>query len=1562
MRRKYSILEGIKKLNEYPNYPAMGASAKANAVSGSPTTASSPSPSQASSQSPSTAPIKAQPKKPVVAKAQELQKDFEFPSKEGNVVKVISPFGAGKNKSSVVVQDQKTKEYYAIDPDEKIALPQVDQSEIQTEDSGAEALRNITTRKHRVNLGKRGHRKMEVGKRLKKISKLIRKSRLIEEPIFEINFNDKRVTQSALAAPISCGFEAETVWTTIDGGPSEEYLDNLSWDDSEIQQHIGSYEERKVREEYDSYMWDSDEINDLIIKHTDEWVNENNESEEFLEKFIDAKVDEDDIEEYRKTTLANADEEDLEILNDYSQTAWGREYVDENMTDEYREWLEEYARDNGIGLDEAVEEYYQEFSIDKWAQIVYGSVQEMIGAILDVYVDTGPGSSQEDVAHELSAWTENHSAFAKVEAGEYHQGHGDTTQDYWRVEDDPSISPDGEGLGSEIISPVYETPEMMLSEMQPLFKEMSANDVETNSSTGLHVTMSWSGKQSKTNKLKMALLLGDSYVLKQFDRENSHYTMSQKKIIDDSIVNLKQNLNDQRSLDKLEEILNEFISNDKYRTIHFKSEENDSGNSLIEFRAAGGDYLDQHELIAKTVSRYAAIMQAGHDENAFRKDYIRALVKAVNGQTSIPDEYATEFAGGKLPDNALVQGMRATLSKARYTDGLEKLAQAYQHLQMARTLKTGRAQPDMFETLSRVYEDWTDDLKAQVDADPRSTTDGDWQTAAATAQQEFADAVVMLAIDTLSGKARSKPTAALISGLRNALKEFSLNGDTLWSLITKSEILHSEEQVPVDKLQKAVSQLFHKDVGTVPKAAFTITLNPTTETLMVRQDVHNEHISFFGDIFGDETEKGIADMNKVPTQLKKEHFKVVNREEYEQARNTRGSIEARKESIENLTSHLNNVESDEQSDDNNKVIAKWTNDIQEMQAEIDKWKPILDKFYKKYGFIPKSVRYGSQNIGPEYTIIRPDTFPELSQKFGIKIVATESVFKKINKLPLAEQIKLLSKIDDKSISKVWTKSKVKETPINESAVPDRGIKRDLENLMSKPLLANDLRGQMSAYFVIPDPNMISDFREARATGGDKFDLRPILQGYMQRDLHPSKKKELGLKESVITESRGVTARMPGEEYISVTNPNDILVMQEVIIVSPPEADSYESLDELEAALEQVIPGAAKRVNDNNPNQGTKAALVAIMADNVGAPQYWVRYVRAIPAAGVTGMWKTLRGYKFRKGAETESVPIKPADLVNDESFKTTEQLSTEILTNIASITANSEHEDLQAIMEQAVSYARTGSVAPIAGGAKYFNVLQKYGGEYLGPLAIIDGGNVKGNTPEMLAAYELTTLKGSQIMFPESTAYPLVDSVIKAPNGQDIGVSSKAHTAGGAASSLKGVYDQLTDEMKQQYPLGSQILELIATESAVNGPIKVGILLGLLSTRDAKSLQELDRSSKNIDDLTSARLRKMTHAQGIDKSTVHRAEYRVFYHVLAAIVNTIIPVVNSTQEFKDVMIAALNNNKYVMVLTQGKVIGDDVTLDYYTKFPAVFEGSPQIVNKTYFATGQKGRLGFKLKK
>ncbi len=64
-------------------------------------------------------------------------------------------------------------------------------------------------------------------------------------------------------------------------------------------------------------------------------------------------------------------------------------------------------------------------------------------------------------------------------------------------------------------------------------------------------------------------------------------------------------------------------------------------------------------------------------------------------------------------------------------------------------------------------------------------------------------------------------------------------------------------------------------------------------------------------------------------------------------------------------------------------------------------------------------------------------------------------------------------------------------------------------------------------------------------------------------------------------------------------------------------------------------------------------------------------------------------------------------------------------------------------------------------------------------------------------------------------------SFIKTPSGQDIGISSKAHTGGGAASSLSGVSQQLTDEIRSEFPKGAEIIDTLGTESAINGPLKI---------------------------------------------------------------------------------------------------------------------------------------------
>lgn len=441
----------------------------------------------------------------------------------------------------------------------------------------------------------------------------------------------------------------------------------------------------------------------------------------------------------------------------------------------------------------------------------------------------------------------------------------------------------------------------------------------------------------------------------------------------------------------------------------------------------------------------------------------------------------------------------------------------------------------------------------------------------------------------------------------------------------------------------------------------------------------------------------------------------------------------------------------------------------------------------------------------------------------------------------------------------------------------------------------------------------------------------------------------------LLESRGVSARAPGETYVSDTDPSDILTIQDITVL-PTEGDSYEDMDQMMQAVDSAIPDTNTRIDDNKPNSGTKAVILATVSDKDGKGQTHVRYIRTIPPQGVNTMWKTLNGYKFSKGAEQESVPIKPSDLVPDENYRTATELAQQIKAG------SNDLGELGEVMEMAVDQALAGTDQPIPGGDKYYNVLQKYGGEYLGPIALMTKPNsVTGDTSKMLQAFELSNLAGSKVMFPQDTAMELIDSVIQTANGRSIQISSKISTSGGAASSLSGVYKQMTPEIEQRFTEGSNIIKLLATESSVNGPLKVARMFNIIDDNDVQAMANLDKRTQNIGDLQSERLQQMTQQQGVANGTQERPDYRVFWHALTAVMNAVIPVVNANEDFKNAMLEVLNNNEYVQLVTKAVKQGDAVSMQYYTKFPAVFKGAPQLVNKTYFATGQKGRIGFKLK-
>ena len=441
----------------------------------------------------------------------------------------------------------------------------------------------------------------------------------------------------------------------------------------------------------------------------------------------------------------------------------------------------------------------------------------------------------------------------------------------------------------------------------------------------------------------------------------------------------------------------------------------------------------------------------------------------------------------------------------------------------------------------------------------------------------------------------------------------------------------------------------------------------------------------------------------------------------------------------------------------------------------------------------------------------------------------------------------------------------------------------------------------------------------------------------------------------LKEARGVTARKSGETYVSDTNSEDVLTINNIDVI-PDNASGYENLEELEAALKIAIPDNNARINDNNPNSAMTAAIIATVTDKNNQQQYWVRYIKAIPPQGVHSMWKTLRGYKFGKGAEQESTPIKPSDLVPDENFRSAQQLAQQIKTGTKDL------GDLGLVISSAVDQAMRGSAQPIPGGNKYYNVLQKYGGEYLGPIALMNApASVTGDTAKMMQQFGLKNFAGSKVMFPQDTQMELIDSVIQTADGRSIQISSKISTGGGAASSLSGIYKQMTPEIRQRFPEGAKIIEMFATKSAIVGPLEVARMVGVIDSADIQAMVNLDKSSSNLADLTTPRLKQLTKAQGVAPDTLNRSDYRIFFHALNAIVNAVVPIVNSNEEFKNAMLEVLNNNEYVQLVTDAKAQGDAVSLKYFTKFPAVFAGAPQLYNKTYFATGQKGRIGFKMR-
>jgi hypothetical protein len=177
--------------------------------------------------------------------------------------------------------------------------------------------------------------------------------------------------------------------------------------------------------------------------------------------------------------------------------------------------------------------------------------------------------------------------------------------------------------------------------------------------TGLHINVSVPGfDNDKLDYVKLALLLGDEYVLNQFGRLGNSYAASAMGIIKERIAQRPEDA--AAMLQKMKAGLGELAtkvvhsgSTSKFTSINTKT-------GYIEFRSPGGDWLDANfDKIETTLMRFVVALDAAMDPAKYRDEYLKKLYAVLKPKDQNDTlGYFAKFAAGELPKAALKSFIR----------------------------------------------------------------------------------------------------------------------------------------------------------------------------------------------------------------------------------------------------------------------------------------------------------------------------------------------------------------------------------------------------------------------------------------------------------------------------------------------------------------------------------------------------------------------------------------------------------------------------------------------------------------------------------------------------------------------------------------------------------------------------------------------------------------------------------------------------------------------------------------------------------------------------------------
>jgi hypothetical protein len=358
---------------------------------------------------------------------------------------------------------------------------------------------------------------------------------------------------------------------------------------------------------YDDFMqWQDSEFDEYF--RTDE---AQTDLKEFIREYLEEK---DYTDRQQKLEFDNAEEGKVSDVYAEAEMSGIEKLRDEWNDNDSAGW-EKYCDVMDMNYMSDVQNKYEHYLY--WPYISYGddndSYLNLEYVADELKSETGIDASYDDSYHSVS----------RTRAQEKGQ---------WIIEPDSSIDADeSEDAGLEFISPALEINEA-LKQMQQVLEFIREHGY-TNTSTGLHINISVPDfTTDKLDYVKLAIFLGDKYVLEQFDRLSNHYCDGAYKKIGNKVQQMKG--------DELKAVMNKMKEGltlaaskiihtgytSKYTSINTKE-------GYIEFRSPGGNYLDDPvEKLTNTALRMALALRIATDETMYKKEYQKRLYKVLTDQ------------------------------------------------------------------------------------------------------------------------------------------------------------------------------------------------------------------------------------------------------------------------------------------------------------------------------------------------------------------------------------------------------------------------------------------------------------------------------------------------------------------------------------------------------------------------------------------------------------------------------------------------------------------------------------------------------------------------------------------------------------------------------------------------------------------------------------------------------------------------------------------------------------------------------------------------------------------